>query len=52
MANEINFYQPPAGGNTKLIFPPEASQTLGKTVGRWLEEAIQEKLERDGGRDG
>ena len=29
----------------------ERARTEGKTVGRWLEEAIQEKLERDGGLD-
>ena len=30
----------------------ERARTEGKTVGTWLEEAILEKLERDGGRDG
>jgi predicted HicB family RNase H-like nuclease len=30
----------------------ERAKAEGKTVGRWLEEAIREKLERDGGHDG
>jgi predicted HicB family RNase H-like nuclease len=30
----------------------EGARAEGKTVGSWLEEAILEKLERDGGRDG
>ena len=30
----------------------ERAKAVGKTVGRWLEEAIREKVERDGGHDG
>ena len=29
----------------------ERAKSEGTTVGRWLEAAIREKLERDGGRD-
>ena len=29
----------------------ERARAAGKTVGRWLEEAIQEKIEREGDND-
>ena len=35
-----------------LLKATEQAQSEGRTVGLWLEEAIREKLERDGGQDG
>ena len=29
----------------------ESAKAAGKTVGRWLEEAIREKIEKDGRRE-
>ncbi len=53
--------RPPTGNKPRLSvrMDREALRLAGerakaerKTVGRWLEEAIREKLERDGGLDG
>ncbi len=53
--------RPPTGNKPRLSvrMEPEAlrlatnqAKAEGKTVGRWLEEAIREKVERDGGHDG
>jgi predicted HicB family RNase H-like nuclease len=53
--------RPPTGHQPRLSvrMEPEAlrlangrAKAAGKTVGRWLEEAIREKIERDGGFDG
>ena len=52
--------RPPTGHQPRLSvrMEPEAlrlanerAKAAGKTVGRWLEEAIREKIERDGGLD-
>ena len=52
--------RPPTGNKPRLSvrMEPEAlrlanerAKAAGKTVGRWLEEAIREKIERDGGLD-
>ena len=52
--------RPPTGNKPRLSvrMEPEAlrkaterAKAEGKTVGRWLEEAIRERLERDGGHD-
>ena len=53
--------RPPTGNKPRLSvrMEPEAlrlatnqAKVEGKTVGRWLENAIREKIERDGGQDG
>ena len=53
--------RPPTGNKPRLSvrMEPEAlslaanrAKLEGKTVGKWLEEAIREKIERDGDQDG
>ena len=53
--------RPPTGNKPRLSVRMEPvalrlatnrAKAEGKTVGRWLEEAIREKNERDGGQDG
>ena len=53
--------RPPTGNKPRLSVRMEPvalrlatnrAKAEGKTVGRWLEEAIREKNERDGGHDG
>ena len=61
MAMKKRMGRPPTGNKPRLSvrMEPEAlklagerAKSEGKTVGSWLEEAIREKLERDGGLDG
>ena len=61
MAMKKRMGRPPTGYKPRLSvrMEPEAlklaverAKSERKTVGSWLEEAIREKLERDGGLDG